>query len=86
MRFHSPHGAIGAALAKVIGKDPSFLMQQDLRRLKAVIETGEIPTTQGQSHGPRDVGTAVARILDPDRPMRRDAKLRDVFEAERRVS
>lgn len=86
MRFQSPRGNIATALAKMVGKDPNFLMQQDLRRFKALVETGEIPTTEAQPHGPRDVMTAVARIVDPDRPIRRDANLREVVAAERRVS
>ncbi len=86
MRFHSMRGKIGSVFAKLMGKDPSFLMRQDLRRFKALVETGEIPTTDGQSHGPRDVMTAVARIIDPDRPLRRDETMRDLVEEHRRVS
>ena len=37
-----PAGALGEAVAKIFGKDPSFMMRQDLRRLKALMETGEI--------------------------------------------
>jgi hypothetical protein len=73
-------------MAKLLGKDPSFLMHQDLRRLKALIETGELPTTEGQSHGPRDRITAAIRVIDPDRPIRRDSRLAEVLSAERRVS
>ncbi len=79
-------GALGRAAIKLLAKDPSFLMQQDLRRFKALIETGEIPTTDGQSHGPRDLGTAMFRLADPDRPFRAESDLRDVLEASRRVS
>jgi uncharacterized membrane protein len=86
MRFRPPTGAIGHVVAKLLGKDPNFLITQDLRRLKALIETGEIPTTEGQPHGPRSVPTAVARVLNPDRPIRREASLKEVFEASRRVS
>ncbi len=86
LRFQPPHGEVGHTLAKILGKHPNFLITQDLRRLKALIETGEIPTTEGQSHGPRDITTAVARVMDPDRPIRRDTSLREVFEASRRVS
>ncbi len=86
LRFHSPASGVGQALAKILGKHPNFLMTQDLRRLKALIETGEIPTTEGQPHGPRDITTAVARVMDPDRPIRRDSSLTEVFAASRRVS
>lgn len=55
-----------AQLAKLLGKDPSFLMRGDLRRLKALIETGEIPTTEGQGHGPCSVTAAAARLITKD--------------------
>jgi hypothetical protein len=73
-------------LAKLLGKDPNFMMRQDLRRLKALIETGEIPTVEGQSHGPRSGVAAVARVVNPDDPIRGDARLTEVLEARRRVS
>ena len=41
--FDHPAGKLGYAVAKLFGRDPNFLMQQDLRRFKALIETGEIP-------------------------------------------
>jgi uncharacterized membrane protein len=65
IRYRAPHGAVAYRLAKLLGKDPSFLMQQDLRRFKALLETGEIPTTEGQSHGPRNLTAAVMRVADP---------------------
>jgi uncharacterized membrane protein len=84
--YQPPAGAMGAALAKLLGKDPSFMMRQDLRRLKALIEAGEIPTTEGQSHGPRSSVAAAARILDPDNPIRGEGNLADIADARRRVS
>jgi len=77
---------IGDALVKILGKDPNFLMRQDLRRLKALIETGEIPTIEGQSHGPRSAVAAVARMVDPDRPIRGDVEISELFRAKRRVA
>lgn len=55
------------SVAQFIGKFPSFLMRQDLRRFKALVETGEIPTIEGQSHGPRSMTAALARLADPTR-------------------
>ena len=81
-----PAGALGRSVAKLLGKDPKFLMHMDLRRFKALVETGEIPTTDGQSHGPRDRMTAAFRVMDPDRPLPRDSRLTEVLSAERRVS
>ncbi len=86
MRYMPKGGGLGHAIARMMGKDPSFMMRQDLRRLKALIETGEIPTTEGQSHGPRDTMTAAFRLMDPDRPLRRGTRIREALEAERRAS
>jgi uncharacterized membrane protein len=86
VHYRPPAGAIGDALVKILGKDPSFLMRQDLRRLKALIETGEIPTIDGQSHGPRSAMAAVARMVDPDRPIRGDVEISELFRAKRRVA
>jgi uncharacterized membrane protein len=84
--YTPPAGAVGHALAKLLSKDPSFLMRQDLRRLKALIETGEIPTTEGQTHGPRSVVAAAARIIDPDNPKKGSASVPDLLETSRRIS
>lgn len=59
--YDPPAGKLGSLIAKTIGKDPSQLIQGDLRRFKSIIETGEIPTTEGQPSGPR---SAVARALE----------------------
>jgi uncharacterized membrane protein len=84
--YQPPAGAIGNALSKLLGKDPSFMMRQDLRRLKALIETGEIPTVEGQSHGPRSSVAAIARMLNPDDPIKGEGNLTDIANARRRAS
>src|SRR3954470_23191688 len=61
--------APGLAVAKIFGKDPSFMMRQDIRRLKALLEAGEIPTIEGQTHGPRSMKIAAARMMNPDEPV-----------------
>ncbi len=86
VQYQPPAGAIGKGVAKLLGKDPSFLMQQDVRRFKALIETGEIPTVEGQSHGPRSVLAGVARVANPDRSMGREAGLLQQIKEERRAS
>lgn len=84
--YTPPGGRVGRALAKILGKDPSFLMRQDLRRFKALVETGEVPTTEGQSHGPRSTKVAVARLINPDRSQRGEGRIAEMVEARRRVS
>lgn len=53
MIYDPPAGKLGAALASVLGDDPQTRIKEDLRRLKQRIETGEVPTTEGQPSGPR---------------------------------
>jgi uncharacterized membrane protein len=86
VHYRPPAGAIGKSIAKMLGKDPSFLMLQDLRRFKALIETGEIPTVEGQSHGPRDLMTGVARLANPDYSIPRDAGVVKEVSEQRRAS
>lgn len=69
IRYQPPGGTLGKIAAQILGKNPRFLMEQDLRRLKALIETGELPTTEGQSHGPRDRMTGAFRAINPDQPI-----------------
>ena len=53
MRPQVPRHVLGAVSASLLGKVPELEVRDDLRRFKNVMETGEIPTTRGQTHGPR---------------------------------
>lgn len=55
MEYRPPGGALGAVVAKLFGEAPEQQLKEDLRRLKQLLETGEIPTTEGQPSGPREV-------------------------------
>ena len=46
-----PGGRFAAAVAKLFGREPSQEIREDLRRFKQVMETGEVPTTEGQARG-----------------------------------
>jgi uncharacterized membrane protein len=46
-----PGGRFGSWVAKLFGEEPSQQIREDLRRFKRLMETGEIPTTQGQPRG-----------------------------------
>lgn len=54
MEYRPPAGVLGAAVAKLFGEAPGQQLKEDLRRLKRLLETGEIPTTEGQPSGPRE--------------------------------
>jgi uncharacterized membrane protein len=86
MHYSIANRALRNAASGFVGRQAKFFMRQDLRRFKALIETGEIPTTEGQSHGPRSGVAAAARVLNPDRPLRGDWRGTEVLESMRRVS
>ncbi|MDB6112252.1 MAG: cyclase/dehydrase [Pedosphaera sp.] len=46
-----PGGRIGEIIAKLYGEEPELQVEDDLMRLKALMEAGEIPTTEGQPTG-----------------------------------
>jgi uncharacterized membrane protein len=46
-----PAGRVGKWVAALFGKDPASEIREDLRRFKRLMETGEVPTTEGQSRG-----------------------------------
>jgi uncharacterized membrane protein len=51
MKYSPPGGKIAAKVAQFFDKDAKAVIEEDLYRLKALLETGEIPTTEGQPHG-----------------------------------
>lgn len=51
MKYSPPGGKLGSMLAKLMGDDAEKQMADDLFRLKSLLETGEIPTTEGQPRG-----------------------------------
>jgi uncharacterized membrane protein len=61
--YTAPASSLGKGLASLAGKHPEFMVREDLRRLKALLETGETPTTAGQTHGPRGIHGKAAQLL-----------------------
>jgi uncharacterized membrane protein len=55
LQYSPPAGRMGALVAKVLGEEPAQQIDDDLRRFKWLIETGEIPTSIGQPSGPRSM-------------------------------
>jgi uncharacterized membrane protein len=45
LQYEPPAGRAGAFLARMFGREPSQTIREDLRRLKQVLEAGEIPRT-----------------------------------------
>jgi uncharacterized membrane protein len=48
-------GKLASAWETLTGRNPKQAVIENLRHFKALAETGEIPRTQGQPHGPRGV-------------------------------
>jgi uncharacterized membrane protein len=53
LQYDPPGGRLGAIVARLFGEDPRQTVREDLRRFKQLLETGEIPTTDGQPSGRR---------------------------------
>jgi uncharacterized membrane protein len=56
-------GKVAAATATLLSRNPKQAVIENLRHFKALIETGEIPTIHGQSHGPRGASGKVKASL-----------------------
>jgi uncharacterized membrane protein len=63
VEYSNPLGAVGRGLLTALGTNPNFVVKEDLRRFKALLETGEAPTTVGQTHGPRGLHGHVEQAL-----------------------
>ena len=55
MYYGAPGGRLAQQAATLLGAAPATVIREDLRRLKQLIEAGEIPTTRGQPTGSRSV-------------------------------
>jgi uncharacterized membrane protein len=49
LEYHPPAGLVGRAVAWMFGEEPSQQVKDDLRRFKQLMETGEIPISDGPS-------------------------------------
>lgn len=50
LRYDPPAGAAGSAIARLLGREPGQEVQEDLRRFKQVIETGEVVLSDASIH------------------------------------
>ena len=46
LQYSPPGGKVGAAIAKMMGRDPATEIREDLRRFKQLIEAGEVATNE----------------------------------------
>ena len=68
LNYNPPGGKAAQLLAKLFGKEPGQLVDSNLRRLKQLLEAGEIPTTEGQSSG-RETSTEENTAPDAAEPL-----------------
>lgn len=50
IQYYPPTGALGKVVAKLFGADPAREAREDLRRLKQVLETGEVTRSDASIH------------------------------------
>jgi uncharacterized membrane protein len=62
IRYRLPGGKLGEAVARYFGEDPHQQLDDDLRRFKQIVETGEVTRSDGAPYGKR------ARKEFPQRP------------------
>jgi uncharacterized membrane protein len=58
LNYNVPGGKLTALFAKPFGTEPGQLIEDDLRRFKQLMETGEVPTIDGQPTGVATNGVA----------------------------
>jgi uncharacterized membrane protein len=56
LEFDPPGGIVGRVIAGLFHEVPEEMIKGDLRRFRQLMETGEIPTTQGQPTGREEEG------------------------------
>jgi uncharacterized membrane protein len=62
-RLKVPGGALGNAAAAVAKRSPAQTVKENLRHFKQMAEAGEIPSVEGQPHGPRGVSGGIKEFL-----------------------
>ena len=71
--YAPPAGKVGAEVAKIFGEEPETQLREDLRRLKQLLEAGEIPTIEGQTSGRRSPWVRMIQAATVDGPRDRSA-------------
>lgn len=69
---HDPGGGIGATAAKVVGKAPDQAINDELRRFKALVETGVLARSETSPEGPSSA-RQIFHKRQPAQPVGEDA-------------
>ncbi|HMC15678.1 MAG TPA: hypothetical protein VKI18_08610, partial [Albitalea sp.] len=62
MSYDPPGGAVGHAVAKLLGRDPKREIDADLARMKSFIETGRTAHDAARPNGPGAVAPSTNRL------------------------
>jgi uncharacterized membrane protein len=65
LSYDPPGGALGKVVAKLFGEEPQQQITDDLRRLKQVLETGEVVLSEGSPEGTRTARLVRQRPAEP---------------------
>ena len=65
LSYDPPGGALGKVVAKLFGEEPQQQISADLRRLKQVLETGEVVRSEGSPEGARSLRLVTQRPAQP---------------------
>ena len=65
LSYDPPGGALGKVVAKLFGEEPQQQVTDDLRRLKQVLETGEVVRSEGSPEGTRSQRLVTQRPAQP---------------------
>ncbi|MBX3022497.1 MAG: SRPBCC family protein [Bdellovibrionales bacterium] len=63
LSYNPPGGRLTDFVQRVLGESPQTMLKEDLRRLRWLMETGVVPTTEGQPHGERGITDALNPAL-----------------------
>ncbi len=61
LQYNPPAGVLGAMFAKLFGEEPSQQIENDLRRFKRMLETGELPSSAHTSGRAADEAVKVQK-------------------------
>jgi uncharacterized membrane protein len=79
VKYGVPGGPLTSGLAALFGKNPEFVVREDVRRFKQLLETGEVPTTRGQTHGPRGIHGHAEQFLFREKTNLPDPQVAPVY-------
>jgi uncharacterized membrane protein len=82
LQYNPPAGAAGALISRLWGEEPTQQIDDDMLRLKQILEIGEVLTTEGQPRGSAALGAAQSWLgRGHKRPSDREAIVETASEA-----